>query len=82
MKFLARIGKTTKGWFYVFKLHIAINTKGEIVSFKLTGGNKADVSVLDELTKDIAGSIFVDKAYISKKHFNFNAIIINYESHF
>lgn len=69
MKFLARIGKTTKGWFYVFKLHIAINTKGEIVSFKLTGGNKADVSVLDELTKDIAGSIFVDKAYISKKHF-------------
>ena len=69
MKGLARIGKTTKGWFYGFKLHIVINTKGEIVSFKLTRGNKADVSVLNELTKDIAGSVFGDKAYISKKHF-------------
>jgi hypothetical protein len=69
MKGLARIGKTTKGWFYGFKLHIVINTKGEIVSFRLTRGNRADVSVLDELTKGIAGSIFGDKAYVSNKHF-------------
>jgi len=69
MKGLARIWKTTKGWFYGFKLHIVINTKGEIVSFRLTRRNRADVSVLDELTEDIAGSIFRDKAYISKKHF-------------
>jgi hypothetical protein len=70
MKGLAKIGKTTKGWFYGFKLHIVINTKGEIVDLRFTRGNKADISVLDELTKDIAGSIFGDKAYISKKLFS------------
>jgi hypothetical protein len=69
MKGLARIGKTTKGWFFGFKLHIVINTKGEIVNLKLTRGNRADVSVLDEITNGISGAVFGDKAYISKKLF-------------
>ena len=28
---LAALGKTTKGWFYGFKLHLIINNEGEII---------------------------------------------------
>lgn len=64
---LAKRGKTTSGWFYGFKLHLIINDKGEILSFLLTPGNVADVSVLEELSKGISGKLFADKGYISEK---------------
>lgn len=42
-KGFAKVGKTSIGWFYGFKLHIIINEKGEILSFVVTPGNVSDV---------------------------------------
>ena len=66
-KGFAKVGKTSIGWFYGFKLHIIINEKGEILSFLVTPGNISDVSVLDRLSKGVFGKIFGDKGYISSK---------------
>ena len=66
---MAKIGKTTSGWFYGFKLHLMINDKGEILSFYLTPGNVDDRNekVIAALTKNIFGKLFGDKGYISRK---------------
>jgi hypothetical protein len=48
----AKIGKTTAGWFYGFKLHLIINEYGEIISFQLSQGNLAD-SPGDKALKEI-----------------------------
>jgi len=66
-KGLAKRGKTTSGWFYGFKLHLIINDQGEILSFLLTTGNVADVSVVEKLSKGIVGKLFGDMGYISSK---------------
>ena len=41
-KDIARRGKSSTGWFYGFKLHLAINDRGEILDFCLTAGNTDD----------------------------------------
>ena len=38
-KGIAKKAKSSIGWFYGFKLHLVINDKGEIMTFKLTIGN-------------------------------------------
>lgn len=62
---LAKTGKTTAGWFFGFKLHLIVNDRGEIITFQLSQGNVADVSMLEVLTKDILGKLYGDKGYIS-----------------
>ena len=64
-KGFAKRGKTSLGWFYGFKLHLIVNENGEIISFLVTPGNIADVSVVEELAKGITGKLFGDKGYIS-----------------
>jgi hypothetical protein len=49
-KGLARIGKSTKGWFFGFKLHIIIDEKGNLLNAKLTKGNADDRSVVPQMT--------------------------------
>jgi len=68
---MAKRGKTSTGWFYGFKLHLAINDKGEILSFCLTPGNvdDRDEKTISLLTKEIFGKLFADKGYISQKLF-------------
>lgn len=68
-KGIARRGKSSTGWFYGFKLHLAINDRGEILDFCLTAGNTddRDPHVMDSLTKNIFGKLFADKGYISQK---------------
>jgi len=66
-KGLAKLGKTTTGWFYGFKLHLVINDKGEILAFQLTPGNVADVNMLETLSSGLWGKLFGDKGYISSK---------------
>lgn len=63
---LAKRGKTSTGWFFGFKVHLIINEKGEIMSFKLTPGNRDDRSVVEALTKSLQGWLFADRGYISK----------------
>lgn len=62
---LAKTGKTTAGWFFGFKLHLIVNDRGEIISFQLSQGNIADVSMLEVLTRDVFGKLYGDKGYIS-----------------
>ena len=69
---VAKRGKSSTGWFYGFKLHIAINDRGEILSFCITAGNvdDRDWKVLDLLTREMFGKLFADKGYISPKLFD------------
>ena len=70
-KDIAQRGKSSTGWFYGFKLHIAINDRGEILSFCLTSGNvdDRDWKVMERLTREMFGKLFADKGYISPKLF-------------
>ena len=70
-KDVAKIGKSTMGWFYGFKLHLICNDKGELLSFCLTPGNVDDrnQNVFKVLIKKLFGKIFADKGYISSSLF-------------
>ena len=61
---LAARGKTSMGWFYGLKLHFVINHKGQVMALKITSGNTADSTVLDEITQRLAGTLYADKGYI------------------
>ena len=58
------------GWFFGFKLHLIINSKGEILDFTLTEGNVHDCVPVKELCKNLFGKLFGDKGYISSKLFS------------
>ena len=70
-KDLAKRGKTSKGWFYGFKLHLVVNELGEILGFSFTPANVSDTNqdIVLQITKDFQGKLFGDKGYISKKLF-------------
>ena len=67
---LAARGRTSMGWFYGLKLHFVINHKGQIMALKITPGNTADSTVLDEITQTLAGKIYADKGYIGRELFS------------
>jgi len=68
---IAKVGKSTIGWFYGFKLHLVCNDKGELLSFCLTPGNvdDRDPKTLKTLTKRLFGKLFGDRGYISSTLF-------------
>lgn len=67
-KGMAKVGKSTVGWFFGFTLHLIINDKGEILSFYLSQGNTHDgnAKIITRMTKEIFGKVFGDKGYINK----------------
>ncbi len=67
---IAKIGKSSYGWFMGFKLHMVINNKGEIICIRITKGNRSDVSVASPILDGLKGSVYGDKGYISKTLFN------------
>jgi len=70
-KGIAQRGRSTMGWFFGFKLHIAINEKGELCGANISAGNidDRDEKVLDAVLENVSGKLFADKGYISKKLF-------------
>lgn len=64
---IAQRGHSSVGYFFGFKLHLAINHKGELVSFCVTRGNVDDRQVVDKLTQGLTGLLAADKGYIDKK---------------
>jgi hypothetical protein len=64
---LAARGKTSRGWFFGFKLPLVFNNLNEIVALKLTPGNVSDTAPLPALTKDLVGKLFGDQGYLGKK---------------
>jgi len=69
-KGLASRGKSTMGWFFGFKLHLIVNDKGDLLSWKLTQGNVDDRKPVPSMAKNIKGKLFADKVYISQPLFN------------
>ena len=63
---IAQRGRTSVDWFYAFKLHLAINDRGEILNVALTPGNVDDRKPVQELLKSLQGKFVGDKGYISK----------------
>lgn len=70
-KSLANRGKTSVGWFFGFKLHLAISHQGEVIGISVTPGNvdDRDPMVIKHLTHQIQGLLFADKGYMSQKLF-------------
>ncbi len=68
-KDIATVGKSTKGWFYGFKLHIIVIDKGELLDFIITQANVDDRTPLkeDNFLKKIFGGLYADKGHISKE---------------
>jgi transposase len=62
---IARLGKTTMGWFFGFKLHLIINECGELLAVRLTPGNIDDREPVPNMTQGLVGKLFGDKGYIS-----------------
>ena len=70
-KGIAERGKSTMGYFFGFKLHIIVNDRGEMINFVITPGNVDDRQALKDANflKKVAGKLFADKGYVSKKLF-------------
>ncbi len=64
---MAKIGKTTMGWFFGFKLHLVNSERGELPSVMLTPGNVDDREPLPALAKRLKGKLFGDKGYIGSR---------------
>jgi hypothetical protein len=67
-KGMAKVGKSTIGWFFWFKLYLIFNDKGEILSFYLSQCNTSDsnAKIITRMTKEIFGKMFGDKGYNGK----------------
>lgn len=62
----ARRGKTALGWFYGFKLHLAVNDRGELLAVCLSPGNLDDRRPVSRLVRRLFGKLFGDKGSISQ----------------
>ena len=58
-------GKTSMGGFYGFKLHLLINSTGDLIGVRLTPGNIDDRAPVAELMRQISGKVCGDRGYIS-----------------
>lgn len=67
----AQTGKSTLGWFHGFKLHLVINDRGEIITFRITHGATDDREPLksDTFTRKLFGKLVADRGYISQDLF-------------
>lgn len=62
---LAGRGKNSVGWFYGFKLHVAVSECGELLACFITPGNCDDRQPVPRLVRRLWGKLFGDKGYVS-----------------
>lgn len=62
----AKRGKTSVGWFFGFKIHLAINERGELIALAFTTGNVHDIQPVPALARDLFGKVYADKGYLSE----------------
>lgn len=61
----AKRGKSSMGWFFGFKLHLAVNDQGELLACCLTPGNVDDRKPVPGMVKRLRGKLIGDRGYIS-----------------
>jgi hypothetical protein len=61
----AKRGKTSMGWFFGFKLPLAVNDRGELLACCLTPGNVDDRALVPSMVKRLRGKLFGDRGSIS-----------------
>jgi Transposase DDE domain len=61
----ARRGKTSMGWFFGFKLHLAVNDRGDLLACCLTPGNVDDRQPVPQMVKHLRGKLIGDRGYVS-----------------
>ena len=61
----ARLGRTSIGWFFGFKLHLVINECGELLNVQITPGNVDDRSPVRDMCRQLWGQLFGEKGDIS-----------------
>ena len=62
-------GKGSMGWFYGFKLHLAVNDRGELLACQITPASTDDRKPVPELCKRLFGKLIADRGYISQALF-------------
>jgi hypothetical protein len=67
MKEFATRGKTSKGWFYGFKLHGACDAWGNFVSLRFGTGSEHDNQQAEALTDGLSGLFVGDAGYLLKQ---------------
>lgn len=65
-KGVAERGKSTKGWFYGFKLHGVCNENGKLENILFTPGNVHDSKTLEFMATDLKGTLTCDAGYLVK----------------
>ena len=63
---IASRGKSSMGWFYGCKLHIAMNQFGEIACSALSNGHIADIKMVEHLVEGLEAKLYADRGYISQ----------------
>lgn len=64
---VAARGKTSKGWFYGFRVHLLCDDSGNLLGVKITPGNVDERTQVKTLVGDITDAILVgDAGYIKK----------------
>lgn len=61
--------KSSTGWYYGFKLHLAVNESGEILGFYLTAANVDERQTVERITQQLWGKLVGDKGYLSQELF-------------
>lgn len=60
-------GKTSKGWFYGFKLHGSCDADGNLVNLRFTTGSEHDSREAEPLTDGLTGLFVGDAGYLLKQ---------------
>ena len=69
-KGIAAQSKSSRGWFFGFKLHWVINEVGELLDFRLTPGNVDDRTPIKQgMLGGVCGKVFGGKGYPGKEPF-------------
>lgn len=66
-KGIAAKSKSTKGWFYGFRLHILCDKDGNLLGIKITPGNIDERKMVIKLLRGLQGVLVADAGYISKE---------------
>ncbi|MEQ1144813.1 IS982 family transposase [Acinetobacter soli] len=64
---IASRGRSSMGWFYGCKLHIAMDQFGEIACSALSNGHVADIKMVEQLVAGLNGKLYGDRGYISQE---------------